>query len=193
MVTDSLFSMDGDFADLEVPAADPCSSLCMAQHSCSCFLPLGGVDCLLRISCLHQLPQARELRILGPGNRGRPACQGCSQAPDNPILALLQALAAMRQKYGFCLAIDEAHATLVCGHSGGGAAEAAGVADQVAGGPSHAGCVDGRCGSRTGRLVGTAEGWAAYPLSLIFLRIAPGVSRLVTRLGCGLPSFSTQP
>ena len=45
-----------------------------------------------------------------------------------------QALVALRRKYGFCLALDEAHATLVCGHSGGGAAEAAGVSgDEVNG------------------------------------------------------------
>ncbi|KAK9827396.1 hypothetical protein WJX81_006330 [Elliptochloris bilobata] len=43
----------------------------------------------------------------------------------------LQGLAELRQKHGFLLAIDEAHATLVCGERGGGAAESAGVADQV--------------------------------------------------------------
>lgn len=44
---------------------------------------------------------------------------------------VLQALAALRARYGFMLAVDEAHATLVCGDKGGGAAEALGVADQV--------------------------------------------------------------
>ncbi|WIA11309.1 hypothetical protein OEZ85_011432 [Tetradesmus obliquus] len=34
----------------------------------------------------------------------------------------LQGLAALRRRYGFLLAVDEAHATLVCGASGGGAA-----------------------------------------------------------------------
>uniref|UniRef100_A0A061RME3 8-amino-7-oxononanoate synthase n=1 Tax=Tetraselmis sp. GSL018 TaxID=582737 RepID=A0A061RME3_9CHLO len=45
--------------------------------------------------------------------------------------AELKALAALRRKYGFLLAVDEAHATLVCGPGGGGAAEAAGVASEV--------------------------------------------------------------
>ena len=37
----------------------------------------------------------------------------------------------LRRQYGFLLAVDEAHATLVCGERGGGAAEAMGVAEQV--------------------------------------------------------------
>ena len=40
-------------------------------------------------------------------------------------------LATMRGQHGALLVLDEAHATLVCGESGGGAAEAAGVADSV--------------------------------------------------------------
>ncbi|GAX79251.1 hypothetical protein CEUSTIGMA_g6691.t1 [Chlamydomonas eustigma] len=43
----------------------------------------------------------------------------------------LRALASLRQQYGFLLVVDEAHATLVCGDRGGGAAEAMGVSDQV--------------------------------------------------------------
>jgi 8-amino-7-oxononanoate synthase len=43
----------------------------------------------------------------------------------------LQGLAALRRHFGFLLVVDEAHSTLVCGDSGGGAAEAMGVADQV--------------------------------------------------------------
>jgi 8-amino-7-oxononanoate synthase len=43
----------------------------------------------------------------------------------------LQGLAALRRKHGFLLVIDEAHATLVCGDKGGGAAEMLGVVDQV--------------------------------------------------------------
>ena len=40
---------------------------------------------------------------------------------------------SLRRQYGFLLAVDEAHATLVCGERGGGAAEAMGVAEQVSG------------------------------------------------------------
>eukprot|EP00898_Chlorokybus_atmophyticus_P000121 jgi/Chlat1/1109/Chrsp110S01550 len=43
----------------------------------------------------------------------------------------LKRLAELRTKHGFLLVIDEAHATLVCGKHGGGAAEEAGVSDQV--------------------------------------------------------------
>lgn len=39
----------------------------------------------------------------------------------------LRSLCALRRKHGFLLVIDEAHATLVCGARGGGAAEALGV------------------------------------------------------------------
>lgn len=38
---------------------------------------------------------------------------------------------SLRARYGFLLVVDEAHATLVAGQHGGGAAEAAGVCDQV--------------------------------------------------------------
>ena len=37
----------------------------------------------------------------------------------------------LKHKHGFLLAVDEAHATLVCGDRGGGAAEAQGVSHQV--------------------------------------------------------------
>ncbi|KAG2483953.1 hypothetical protein HYH03_017199 [Edaphochlamys debaryana] len=43
----------------------------------------------------------------------------------------LRGLAALKARRPFLLALDEAHATLVAGERGGGAAEAAGVADQV--------------------------------------------------------------
>jgi 8-amino-7-oxononanoate synthase len=46
-------------------------------------------------------------------------------------LADLRGLAALRRRHGFLLAVDEAHATLVCGPRGGGAAEAAGVGAEV--------------------------------------------------------------
>jgi 8-amino-7-oxononanoate synthase len=43
----------------------------------------------------------------------------------------LQGLAALKRKHGFLLAVDEAHATLVCGARGEGAVGAAGVEDSV--------------------------------------------------------------
>ena len=42
-----------------------------------------------------------------------------------------RALAALRERHGALLALDEAHATLVCGDNGGGAAEMFGVAHAV--------------------------------------------------------------
>jgi hypothetical protein len=43
----------------------------------------------------------------------------------------LQGLVRLRARYGFLLVVDEAHATLVTGQHGGGAAEAMGVVDSV--------------------------------------------------------------
>ncbi|PSC69499.1 8-amino-7-oxononanoate synthase isoform A [Micractinium conductrix] len=43
----------------------------------------------------------------------------------------LAGLAALRRKYSFLLVVDDAHATLVCGERGGGAAEMQGVAGEV--------------------------------------------------------------
>ncbi len=43
----------------------------------------------------------------------------------------MQGLCRLKQSHGFLLVLDEAHATLVCGDKGAGAAEAQGVADQV--------------------------------------------------------------
>lgn len=43
----------------------------------------------------------------------------------------LQILVRLKHIYNFLLMIDEAHATLVCGENGGGAAEMMGVTDQV--------------------------------------------------------------
>ncbi|CAI5961039.1 unnamed protein product [Closterium sp. NIES-64] len=45
--------------------------------------------------------------------------------------APLPALAALKAKHGFLLVLDEAHATLVCGSTGGGAAEEMGVKPAV--------------------------------------------------------------
>jgi 8-amino-7-oxononanoate synthase len=43
----------------------------------------------------------------------------------------LSGIVDLKRKHGFLLAVDEAHATLVCGDRGGGAAEAQGVAHHV--------------------------------------------------------------
>ncbi|GIL65081.1 hypothetical protein Vafri_18853 [Volvox africanus] len=43
----------------------------------------------------------------------------------------LRGLSSLRRRHPFLLAVDEAHATLVCGEGGGGAAEAMGVAHEV--------------------------------------------------------------
>lgn len=43
----------------------------------------------------------------------------------------MQGLVRLRARYGFLLVVDEAHATLVTGQHGGGAAEALGVADSI--------------------------------------------------------------
>jgi glutamate-1-semialdehyde aminotransferase len=55
----------------------------------------------------------------------------CHNSPAISCPALLQGLAALKRRYGFLLAVDEAHATLVCGSGGGGAAEMMGVGDDV--------------------------------------------------------------
>ncbi|EIE22204.1 PLP-dependent transferase [Coccomyxa subellipsoidea C-169] len=46
-------------------------------------------------------------------------------------IADFEGLTRLRRRYGFLLAIDEAHGTLVCGSRGGGAAEAFGVGEEV--------------------------------------------------------------
>lgn len=51
--------------------------------------------------------------------------------PTRLLLHTTQGLARLRQRHGFLLAVDEAHATLVCGERGGGAAEMLGVCDSI--------------------------------------------------------------
>jgi 8-amino-7-oxononanoate synthase len=69
----------------------------------------------------------------------------------------LAGLAALRARRGFLLAVDEAHSTLVAGPRGGGAAEAAGVADAV---DLHIGTLSKAIGSMGG-FVACSRGWAA--------------------------------
>lgn len=59
----------------------------------------------------------------------------------------LQGLAALRRRYGFLLAVDEAHATLVCGASGGGAAEMMCVAADI---DVHIGTLSKAIGAQAG-------------------------------------------
>lgn len=61
--------------------------------------------------------------------------------------AKLPDLVRLKEKYEFLLIIDEAHATLVCGGNGGGAAEMFGVQDQV---DIHVGTLSKAVGSQGG-------------------------------------------
>ena len=61
-----------------------------------------------------------------------PSAPACLPArPPAPPPPVLQGLVSLKQRHPFLLAVDEAHATLVCGEGGGGAAEALGVAHEV--------------------------------------------------------------
>jgi hypothetical protein len=76
------------------------------------------------------------------------------------LVLIVQGLVSLRAKYGFLLVVDEAHATLVTGAHGGGAAEAAGVEAQV---DVHTG-ERWRCWRGEGRgLMGTGGG--SYPVN----------------------------
>ncbi|GAQ79440.1 7-keto-8-aminopelargonic acid synthase [Klebsormidium nitens] len=75
--------------------------------------------------------------------------------------APLAELAVLRRKHGFLLVVDEAHATLVCGHRGGGAAEAFGVADEV---DLHVGTLSKAVGCHGG-FVATSRKWKQWILS----------------------------
>lgn len=65
----------------------------------------------------------------------------------------LPGLVRLRHQYGFALALDEAHATLVAGHAGGGAAEMFGVADEV---DIHIGTLSKGFGSHGGFVAGSS-------------------------------------
>ncbi|EIE27590.1 PLP-dependent transferase [Coccomyxa subellipsoidea C-169] len=65
-----------------------------------------------------------------------------------------QGLTSLRRKHGFLLAVDEAHATLVCGSRGGGAAEAFGVAGEV---DVHIGTLSKAVGAHGGFVACRAE------------------------------------
>jgi 8-amino-7-oxononanoate synthase len=60
---------------------------------------------------------------------------------------LLQGLVALKRRFGFLLAVDEAHATLVCGANGGGAAEMMGVEQDV---DVHIGTLSKAVGAQVG-------------------------------------------
>jgi hypothetical protein len=104
VVTDSLFSMDGDFADLRVGAFAPA------------FSPPGRAG--------RPCPACR-------AGGGAPRLGRAGRLPPDGAGAAAQALARLKARHGFLLVVDEAHATLVCGERGGGAAEMLGVADAV--------------------------------------------------------------
>ncbi|MEW5298964.1 MAG: hypothetical protein WDW38_004877 [Sanguina aurantia] len=73
----------------------------------------------------------------------------------------LPGLAALKARHDFLLMVDEAHATLVCGEHGGGAAEAMGVAHHV---DVHVGTLSKAFGA-LGGFVATSRAIKAYLLN----------------------------
>lgn len=128
----------------------------MAIDSCLLRLELTAASCLLwhhPSPCQPPTPAA----FAHPSTRPHKLClchsfavcrRAAAPMPRLPLLLLssplrcalltaplpspcLQALVALRARYGFLLVVDEAHATLVAGQHGGGAAEAAGVEQHI--------------------------------------------------------------
>ncbi|KAL4856178.1 8-amino-7-oxononanoate synthase [Chlorella vulgaris] len=67
----------------------------------------------------------------------------------------LRGLAALKRRHNFLLVVDEAHATLVCGPNGGGAAEMLGVTADV---DLHVGTLSKACGC-LGGFVACSSAW----------------------------------
>jgi 8-amino-7-oxononanoate synthase len=68
-------------------------------------------------------------------------------------VAPLSGLARLKRKHNFLLVVDEAHATLVCGHNGGGAVQQAGVTHDV---DIHIGTLSKAFGSMVSTLISPA-------------------------------------
>lgn len=108
VATDSLFSMDGDFADLR--------GLARLKRRCG-LAAYAGPDADMGSCMPNRLCSPYLVPVLW-------------HATHVTIWTYLF-FASRDRRHGFLLAVDEAHATLVCGEHGGGAAEALGVAEQV--------------------------------------------------------------
>lgn len=73
-------------------------------------------------------------------------------------IADLNGLVNLKKKHGFLLAVDEAHATLVCGPHGGGVTEAAGVCNDV---DLHVGTLSKAFGA-SGGFVACSSSWKQF-------------------------------